>query len=145
MSKSVWICREKGFWRDVAWEPGDNIEMVSPEGQAWKLGGTWWAPSGVTVVDIKAGTIIPWWFEPIDMSVLENPKDIYLARDHKKNERDWKFTWEADVPVVPIEDLPIPESLTPDTLKQLSEDPDLLVTETTKRERLKRGPRKPRQ
>jgi hypothetical protein len=140
---STWICREKTFWRDVTWEAGDELRVGDYEDRKWKLGGGWWAPVGLDVIDIKANLTIPWYFEPTDMSILVNPQEVYLARDHKKNDRDWKFTFEIESKDVPAEELPLPVPLTPDTIKQLKEDPDLLVTDKTKQERLKRTPRKP--
>lgn len=139
---STWICREKTFWRDVTWEPGQELKVAEFKNRKWKLGGGWWAPEGVEVVDMKDNLLIPWYFEPTDMSVLVDPSDVYLARDHRKNARDWKFTWELEVRATPINELPIPEPLTLDTIQKLKEDPDLLVTEAAKQERMKRTPPK---
>lgn len=136
---STWLCRERTFWRDVTWEPGQELTVKDlPGSEKWKLGRGWWAPAGVMVVDMKDNILIPWYFEPTDMGVLVDAKEVYLARDHKLNDREWKFTFEIETEAPGIDELPAPEPLTLDTIKKLKDDPDALVTDRTRAERMRR-------
>lgn len=136
----VWICREKAFWRDLLWVPGeppnDRVSVAPFENRKWVLDGGAWVPEGVEVIDVKANMMIPAQFEPEDFSELANPRDVLLARNRKKTERTWKFRHEieSETPVA-VESLPDPTPITPDVIAQLKQDPDVLVTHHEPRKR----------
>lgn len=140
----IWICREKCFWRDVTWEPGKEygIDSIDP-GTRFELGRGWWVPEGTEIIGVQSPLCIPWYFEPKDMSVLVDPKQVYLARDHKMNARKWKFDFEmTDDEEVDYRTLPNPKPLDEKDFEALQADPDAVKVNKPKRRR--RGPNRPK-
>jgi hypothetical protein len=128
----VWICREKAFWRDLLWTPGeppnDRVEVAAFEGKKWVYDGGAWVPQGVSVIDAKASMMIPGQFEPLDFGELANPRDVIFARNRRKTERTWTFKHEIDELPLDVDALPDPKPLDLKEIAALKEDPDLLVT-----------------
>jgi hypothetical protein len=141
----TWICREKCFWRDLLWTPGegpnDKAEIESYQGRKWVFDGGGWVPEDIKVIDAKASMLIPAQFEPLDFGELVNPRDVLLARNRRKTERTWRFKHEVDADSpVDLDDVADPKPLNPTVLATLREDPDALVVAPPPR---KRGGRPP--
>jgi hypothetical protein len=140
----IWICREKAFWRDLLWTPGEppneKVDIVPFEGRKWVYDGGAWVPEGVAVIDAKAGMMIPAQFEPLDFQELANPRDVILARNRRKTERTWRFKHEIEDIPADLNDIPDPQPLNMETIAALREDPDVLVTAPPIKKRVGRPP-----
>lgn len=125
-----WVCRTTCFWRARLWEPGQIVEVGGKyERGPWKLGGGWWAPSEIEVIDHNDNLVIPRHFEPLDHSILNSPRELYLAREGRGPARTWKFLKEVEreAPPEDLESRPLPEPLDPEKLKRPKGDPPRLT------------------
>lgn len=127
----LWICREKCFWRDKLWAPGESIDVSSD--LPWVYSGGAWVPDGIDVADPMKGQYITRCFEPSDFSCLKDVRDVLRARNRIDVHRTWKLPSEIRVDQLPIEEQPIPEPLVPKP-----------ITDETPLEKVKVAPSTPR-
>lgn len=130
----LWVCRERVFWRTQMWSPGDTIEIIADH--KWFLGGGWWAPEGAEIIDPADNVLVPRQFEPVDLMVLVNPKQVYAARgEEKMPDKLWKLVSELKIEERPTVEAPDPVALDPETLKKPKAKPEA-ITPSEMRKRL---------
>ena len=94
------------FWRDKTWVRGETIDVNAD--WKWQYSGGWWHPEAIDVVDPALNLLIPRHFEPLDFSILVDPKDVYRARRNLPVERSWKFKAEIERSEEDLDALPDP-------------------------------------
>ena len=130
---SSWIAREEVMWSHSAidggsylYPKGTIIEVAISqyeEPHRFDYSREFWFPEGRTVVDPRLDRVLPRQFEPLDFSILVDPRMVNYARNKIATKKKFNFKSEVENPQVAIDSMPDPVPLDPEQLVNPKDEP----------------------